>query len=192
MGAVIEICYLQFMTGPDAQYAWMKHWAQVGAMHVAAAVKELGADGIVLSTDLGQQGMMTNADGLENMIGAVKSRRRVRRRHRQDDAQEPGAVAGALSEANARRRLCGAQARDRHVHDRIASCKRNPTGVCSMYAIAPRSPFGPSASHPASLPWRPGREGGGAVSSLVFALLALVFSPREIHESRYITYPRRT
>ena len=73
MGAVIEICYLQFMTGPDAQYAWMKHWAQVGAMHVAAAVKELGADGIVLSTDLGQQGMMTNADGLENMIGAVKA-----------------------------------------------------------------------------------------------------------------------
>ena len=73
MGAVIEICYLQFMTGPDAQYAWMKHWTQVGAMTVAAAVKELGADGIVLSTDLGQQGMMTNADGLENMIGAVKA-----------------------------------------------------------------------------------------------------------------------
>jgi len=73
MGAVIEVCYLQFMTGPDAQYAWMKHWAQVGAMHVAAAVKELGADGIVLSTDLGKQGMMTNADGLENMIGAVKA-----------------------------------------------------------------------------------------------------------------------
>ncbi len=73
MGAVIEVCYLQFMTGPDAQYAWMKHWTQVGAMAVAAAVKELGADGIVLSTDLGQQGMMTNADGLENMIGAVKA-----------------------------------------------------------------------------------------------------------------------
>ncbi len=73
MGAVIEVCYLQFLTGPDAQYAWMKHWTQVGAMTVAAAVKELGADGIVLSTDLGQQGMMTNADGLENMIGAMKA-----------------------------------------------------------------------------------------------------------------------
>jgi hypothetical protein len=73
MGAVIEVCYLQFLTGPDAQYAWMKHWTQVGAMSVAAAVKELGADGIVLSTDLGQQGMMTNADGLENMIGAMKA-----------------------------------------------------------------------------------------------------------------------
>src|SRR3954470_2606856 len=73
MGAVIEVCYLQFLTGPDAQYAWMKHWTQVGAMAVGAAVKELGADGLVLSTDLGQQGMMTNADGLENMIGAMKA-----------------------------------------------------------------------------------------------------------------------
>ena len=36
-------------------------------------MKELGANGIVLSTDLGQQGMMTNADGIENMIGAVKA-----------------------------------------------------------------------------------------------------------------------
>ena len=26
MGAMIEICYLQFMTGPDAQYKWMTHW----------------------------------------------------------------------------------------------------------------------------------------------------------------------
>ena len=42
-----------------------------------------------------------------------------------------------------------------------------------MYAIAPRSPFGPGFT----LPWRPGREGGGAVASLAFALLALVFAP---------------
>jgi hypothetical protein len=25
MGAYIEYCYLQSMTGPDAQHAWMKH-----------------------------------------------------------------------------------------------------------------------------------------------------------------------
>ena len=73
MGAVIEVCYLQFLTGPDAQYAWMKHWNQVAGKQVAEAVKELGAEGLVLSTDLGQQGMMTNADGLENMIAAVKA-----------------------------------------------------------------------------------------------------------------------
>lgn len=72
-GALIEICYLQFMTGPDAQYAWMKHWDKVGADKVAQAVKALGADAIVLSTDLGQQGMMMPPDGIENAIAAVKA-----------------------------------------------------------------------------------------------------------------------
>jgi hypothetical protein len=72
MGAVIEICYLQFMTGPDAQYAWMKHWNQVATAQVVAAVKALGADSLVLSTDLGQQGMMTPPDGIENAIAALK------------------------------------------------------------------------------------------------------------------------
>ena len=73
MGAVIEICYLQFMTGPDAQYAWMKHWNQVAATQVVMAVKEVGADHLVLSTDLGQQGMMNPPDGIENAIGALKA-----------------------------------------------------------------------------------------------------------------------
>jgi len=45
-----------------------------------------------------------------------------------------------------------------------------------MHAFAPRSPFGPSALHPASLPWRPGRRGGGATSRLVVALFTLAFS----------------
>ena len=73
MGAKIEICYLQFMTGPDAQYKWMTHWEKVDASTVAKAVKEIGADHLVLSTDLGQQGMMTPPDGVENEIAAVKA-----------------------------------------------------------------------------------------------------------------------
>jgi microsomal dipeptidase-like Zn-dependent dipeptidase len=60
------------MTGPDAQYAWMKHWNQVATAKVLEALKALGADGIVLSTDLGQQGMMTPPDGIENAIGALR------------------------------------------------------------------------------------------------------------------------
>jgi microsomal dipeptidase-like Zn-dependent dipeptidase len=72
-GAMIEICYLQFMTGPNAQYAWMKHWEQVGTDKVVEAVKALGADHIVLSTDLGQQGMMMPPDGIENAVGALKA-----------------------------------------------------------------------------------------------------------------------
>lgn len=71
MGAKIEICYLQFLTGPDAQYHWMTHWEKVDADAVAKAVRDLGADNLVLSTDLGQQGMMTPPDGAENQVAAV-------------------------------------------------------------------------------------------------------------------------
>ncbi|MGB6104808.1 MAG: DUF6282 family protein [Pusillimonas sp.] len=73
MGAMIELCYLQFLTGPDAQYKWMTHWEKVDADSVAQAVKDIGADHLVLSTDLGQQGMMTPPDGVENQIAAVKA-----------------------------------------------------------------------------------------------------------------------
>ncbi len=72
-GAMIEICYLRFLTGPNASYAWMKHWSEVSGRHVAEAVKQIGAKNIVLSTDLGQQGMMTHPDGIENMIAAVRA-----------------------------------------------------------------------------------------------------------------------
>jgi hypothetical protein len=72
-GAMIEVCYLQFMTGPNAPYAWMKHWSEVSGKMVAEAVKQVGAKNIVLSTDLGQQGMMTHPDGVENMIAAVRA-----------------------------------------------------------------------------------------------------------------------
>ena len=72
-GGLIEVCYLQFLTGPNAQYAWMKHWSEVSGKMVAEAVKQLGAKSIVLSTDLGQQGNMTHPDGIENMIAAVKA-----------------------------------------------------------------------------------------------------------------------
>jgi len=73
MGAMIEICYLQFMTGPNAQYKWMTHWERVGPDVVAKAVKEIGSHHLVLSTDLGQQGMMTPPDGVENQVAAVKA-----------------------------------------------------------------------------------------------------------------------
>ncbi len=73
MGGYIEVCYLQFMTGPTAQYQWMTHWDRVDAKAVAQAVKDIGADHLVLSTDLGQQGMMTPPDGIENQVAAVRA-----------------------------------------------------------------------------------------------------------------------
>jgi len=71
-GAVIEVCYLQFLAGPNAPLAFLTHWTQVGAKQVAQAVKEFGAKSLVISSDLGQAGNMTHPDGLENAIGAMK------------------------------------------------------------------------------------------------------------------------
>lgn len=68
MGAYIEYCYLQSMTGPDAQHAWMRHWKKVTLADVARTVQEIGASHVVLSTDLGQRGNMTHPDGMELMI----------------------------------------------------------------------------------------------------------------------------
>src|SRR5258706_3441638 len=68
MGAYIEYCYLQSMAGPDAQHAWMKHWKKVTLKDVANVVGEIGADHVVLSTDLGQHANMTHPDGMEDMI----------------------------------------------------------------------------------------------------------------------------
>jgi hypothetical protein len=73
MGAVIEVCFLQFLAGPNAPLPFLTHWTQIGAKHVAQAVKELGSKSLVISSDLGQSGNMTHPDGLEAAIAAMKS-----------------------------------------------------------------------------------------------------------------------
>lgn len=72
MGAVIEVCFLQFLAGPNAPLPFLTHWTQVNAKHVAQAVKEIGAKSLVVSSDLGQSGNMTHPDGLEAAIAAMK------------------------------------------------------------------------------------------------------------------------
>jgi microsomal dipeptidase-like Zn-dependent dipeptidase len=72
MGAMIEVCFLQFLAGPNAPLEFLKHWTQIGAKNVAQALKELGAGGLVISSDLGQSGNMTHPDGIEAAIGAMK------------------------------------------------------------------------------------------------------------------------
>lgn len=72
MGAVIEICYLQFQAGPNAPLPFLVHWTQIGAKQVAMAIKELGAQNLVVSTDLGQSSNMVHPDGVEAAIGAMK------------------------------------------------------------------------------------------------------------------------
>jgi hypothetical protein len=72
MGAVIEVCFLQFLAGPNAPLPFLTHWTQIGAKHVAQAVKEIGAKSLVISSDLGQSGNMTHPDGIEAAIAAMK------------------------------------------------------------------------------------------------------------------------
>jgi hypothetical protein len=72
LGAVIEVCFLQFLAGPHAPLPFLTHWTQIGAKHVAQAVKEIGAKSLVVSSDLGQSGNMTHPDGLEAAIASMK------------------------------------------------------------------------------------------------------------------------
>ena len=73
MGGVIEVCFLQFQAGPNAPLAFLRHWTQINAKNVAQAVKEFGAAGLVISSDLGQSANMTHPDGLEVAIAAMKA-----------------------------------------------------------------------------------------------------------------------
>jgi len=72
MGAVIEVCFLQFLAGPNAPLAFLTHWTQVNAKNVATAVKEIGAKSLIISSDLGQSANMTHPDGIEAAIAAMK------------------------------------------------------------------------------------------------------------------------
>jgi hypothetical protein len=72
MGAAIEICFLQFLAGPNAPLPFLTHWTQINAKHVALAAKELGAKSVVVSSDLGQSANMTHPDGMEVAISAIK------------------------------------------------------------------------------------------------------------------------
>jgi microsomal dipeptidase-like Zn-dependent dipeptidase len=72
MGAVIEVCFLQFLAGPNAPLPFLTHWTQISARHVAQAAKELGANSLLISSDLGQSGNMVHPDGIEAAIAAMK------------------------------------------------------------------------------------------------------------------------
>jgi hypothetical protein len=71
-GAVIEVCFLQFLAGPNAPLPFLTHWQQVGAKQVAQAIKELGVQSLIISSDLGQSANMTHPDGIEAAIAAMK------------------------------------------------------------------------------------------------------------------------
>jgi hypothetical protein len=72
MGALIEVCFLQFQAGPNAPLPFLTHWTQINAKHVAQAAKELGAKSLVVSSDLGQSANITHPDGIEVAVSTMK------------------------------------------------------------------------------------------------------------------------
>jgi hypothetical protein len=72
MGALIEVCFLQFQAGPNAPLPFLTHWTQVNAKHVAQAAKELGAKSLLVSSDLGQSANITHPDGIEVAVNTIK------------------------------------------------------------------------------------------------------------------------
>jgi microsomal dipeptidase-like Zn-dependent dipeptidase len=72
MGAMIEVCFLQFQAGPNAPLPFLTHWTQINAKHVAQLLKETSAGSVLISSDLGQSGNMVHPDGLEAAVAAMK------------------------------------------------------------------------------------------------------------------------
>ena len=71
-GALLEVCFLQFMAGPNSHLEFLRHWTPTDAKLVARAIKEVGVQSVVVSTDLGQSANMNHPDGIEQAIGLMK------------------------------------------------------------------------------------------------------------------------
>jgi len=71
LGARMELCAMGPLLGPGAHQGWMRHWRQVTPQETAEAIRAVGAEHFVLSTDLGQTGNPTPADGYKMFVGAL-------------------------------------------------------------------------------------------------------------------------
>jgi microsomal dipeptidase-like Zn-dependent dipeptidase len=50
----------------------MRHWHRVSVKDMAGAIKELGAEHILIATDLGQTGNPTHPDGMMLLVQGLK------------------------------------------------------------------------------------------------------------------------
>ena len=73
MGAFLELAYVNHLMGPSAHLGWMQKWPQVSIDDMAKAVKVIGAEHIVLGTDLGQSGNPIHPDGYKRFVNGLKN-----------------------------------------------------------------------------------------------------------------------
>ncbi len=72
LGAKLELVYLNVLMGPNAHLGWMKHWKHISPKAMAAAIKAVGAEHFILSTDMGQRGNPIHPDGYMKLVGGLK------------------------------------------------------------------------------------------------------------------------
>jgi microsomal dipeptidase-like Zn-dependent dipeptidase len=72
LGGYLELDFINHLMGPNAHLAWMRHWRQVSIPDMAAAIRAVGAEHVVLATDLGQTGNPTHPDGFVLMVQGLK------------------------------------------------------------------------------------------------------------------------
>lgn len=72
LGAMMEHVYLNVIMGPNAAFGWMQHWKQVSTKDMAEAIKAVGADHFILSSDLGQSGNPIHPDGYKKLVAGLK------------------------------------------------------------------------------------------------------------------------
>jgi len=68
MGAFLELTYLSYLTGPQSHLGFLQNGKHVSIETMARAIKEIGAEHFILSSDLGQTGNALPPDGLLNFI----------------------------------------------------------------------------------------------------------------------------
>jgi hypothetical protein len=71
--AYLELIYLSALIGPQAHMAWLRESKGVSMHEMAEAVKAVGAQHCILSTDLGQTGNPIHPDGYILLVAGLKA-----------------------------------------------------------------------------------------------------------------------
>ena len=64
-GALIELTFLSYLAGPNAQLPALRSTKHVSMEEMSLAIKRIGADSFILSSDLGQAGNPIPGEGLQ-------------------------------------------------------------------------------------------------------------------------------
>jgi hypothetical protein len=68
LGAKLECVWLSNLQGPKSHLESMRHWKHVGTADYAKAIRDVGAEHFVLSSDLGQYLNPVHTDGLKAFV----------------------------------------------------------------------------------------------------------------------------